>query len=258
MSSYAEVYGSWKSDPLGFWADAANEIDWITPPDKTFDADAGVYGRWYTGGTCNTCYNSVDRHVENGRADQAAIIYDSPITGKQKTYTYRELLAEVNALASVMQDKGIGKGDRVIIYMPMVPEAAVSMLACARLGAVHSVVFGGFAAAELATRIDDCSPKMIISASCGIEPGRIVAYKPLLDEAIEIAASKPDTTLILQREQQTCDLIEGRDFDYAALTETAKNEELIHFISSTRLARQASQKVWCAIMAAIWLRLNGP
>ncbi len=222
MSSYAEVYGSWKSDPEGFWAQAAKEIDWVTPPQKTFDAHAGVYGRWYTGGTCNTCYNALDRHVENGRADQPAIIYDSPITGNQKTYTYAELLTEVNALASVMQDKGITKGDRVIIYMPMVAEAAVSMLACARLGAVHSVVFGGFAAAELATRIDDCAPKMIISASCGIEPGRIVAYKPLLDEAIELSASKPETTLILQREQQTCDLIEGRDFDYASLTAAAR------------------------------------
>ena len=222
MSSYAEVYGNWKSDPESFWAEAAKEIDWVTPPHKTFDGDAGVYGRWYAGGTCNTCYNSLDRHVENGRADQPAIIYDSPITGSQKTYTYSELLNEVNALASVMRDKGITKGDRIIIYMPMVPEAAVAMLACARLGAIHSVVFGGFAAAELATRIDDCAPKMIVSASCGIEPGRIVKYKPLLDEAIELSASKPETTLILQREQETCDLIEGRDFDYASLTNEAK------------------------------------
>ncbi|MDJ0613588.1 MAG: propionyl-CoA synthetase [Rhizobiaceae bacterium] len=223
MSSYAEVYANWRNDPEGFWAEAAKEIDWIKPAEKTFDPDAGVYGKWFTGASCNTCYNSVDRHVENGRADQAAIIYDSPITGNKKTYTYSELLTEVNALASVMRDKGIEKGDRVIIYMPMVPEAAISMLACARLGAVHSVVFGGFAASELATRIDDCAPKMIISASSGIEPGRIVAYKPLLDEAIELAASKPQANLILQREQQTCDLVDGRDFDYASLVDAARS-----------------------------------
>lgn len=222
MSSYAEVYSSWKNDPQGFWTEAAKEIDWFSEATHIFNPDAGVYGRWFTGATCNTCYNCLDRHVENGRADQPAIIYDSPITGNQKTYSYAELLTEVNALASVMKDKGIEKGDRVIIYMPMVPEAAISMLACARLGAVHSVVFGGFAAAELATRIDDCAPKMIISASCGIEPGRIVAYKPLLDQAIELSSSKPETTLILQREQQTCDMIEGRDFDYEVLTNAAK------------------------------------
>ncbi|MEM7290178.1 MAG: AMP-binding protein, partial [Pseudomonadota bacterium] len=169
--------------------------------------------------------NCVDRHVENGRADQAAIIYDSPITDKQRTYTYSEVLQEVNALASVLRDKGIGKGDRIIIYMPMIPEAAFAMLACARLGAIHSVVFGGFAASELATRIDDCEPKMIISASCGIEPGRIVEYKPLLDEAITISAAKPQSTLILQREEKTCDLIDGRDFDYRFLTEAAHAAE---------------------------------
>ncbi|MEO0327790.1 MAG: propionyl-CoA synthetase [Pseudomonadota bacterium] len=221
-STYHTVYESWKKDPEAFWAEAAKAIDWFSEPEKVFDADAGVYGRWFAGGVSNTCFNCVDRHVENGRGDQDALIFDSPITGNKRTYTYRELLAEVTALAAVMQDRGVSKGDRVIIYMPMVPEAAISMLACARIGAVHSVVFGGFAASELATRLDDSEPKMIISASCGVEPGRIVAYKPLLDEAIEIAGSKPESTLILQREQQTCDLIDGRDFDYGELVGAAR------------------------------------
>jgi propionyl-CoA synthetase len=223
-SKYAEVYQDWKNDPEGFWAEAAKEIDWFTPAKKIFDADEGVYGRWFTGATCNTCYNCVDRHVENGRADQPAIIYDSPITGNKRTLTYRDLLIETMALGNVMKNHGVGKGDRVIIYMPMIPEAAIAMLACARIGAVHSVVFGGFAAAELATRIDDSTPKFIISASCGLEPNRTVEYKPLLDEAIEIATSKPTGTLILQREQKNCDLIEGRDFDYAEEMAKAREE----------------------------------
>ena len=221
-STYHDVYQGWKSDPEGFWKKQAGEIDWFTPFDKVFDAGEGVYGRWFTGATCNTCYNAIDRHVERGRAGQAAIIYDSPITGSQRTITYEELKDEVEALASVMQDKGISKGDRVIIYMPMVPEAAFAMLACARLGAIHSVVFGGFAARELATRIDDATPKMIISASCGIEPNRVVAYKPLLDEAIEMSASKPETCIVLQREQHLCDLIPGRDIDYAQAVGAAR------------------------------------
>ncbi|MEM9332922.1 MAG: propionyl-CoA synthetase [Pseudomonadota bacterium] len=218
-SKYHETYDNWKNDPEGFWADAAKEIDWFSAADKVFDPDAGVYGRWFTGATCNTCYNCVDRHVENGRADQKAIIYDSPITGNTASFTYRELLAQTNALAAVLKKQGVEKGDRIIIYMPMIPEAAIAMLACARIGAIHSVVFGGFAASELATRIDDSTPKMIISASCGIEPGRIVAYKPLLDEAIEISTNKPNSTLIFQREQHPCDLIAGRDFEYQALVE---------------------------------------
>ena len=222
-STYHDVYQGWKADPESFWKEQAGEIDWFTPFDKVFDADEGVYGRWFTGATCNTCYNAIDRHVERGRAGQAAIIYDSPITGSQRTITYEELKDEVEALAGVMQDRGISKGDRVIIYMPMVPEAAFAMLACARLGAIHSVVFGGFAARELATRIDDATPKMIISASCGIEPNRVVAYKPLLDEAIEMAASKPESCIILQREQNVCDLIPGRDIDYAQAVGAARS-----------------------------------
>lgn len=223
-SKYAEVYQDWKNDSEGFWAEAAKQIDWFKPATKIFDANEGVYGRWFTDATCNTCYNCVDRHVENGRADQPAIIYDSPITGNKRTLTYRDLLIETMALGNVMKNHGVGKGDRVIIYMPMIPEAAIAMLACARIGAIHSVVFGGFAAAELATRIDDSTPKFIISASCGLEPNRTVEYKPLLDEAIEIATSKPTGTLILQREQKTCDLIDGRDFDYAEEMAKAREE----------------------------------
>ena len=214
-SRYHEVYDSWKRDPQAFWAAAADEIDWFKRWDKVFDPDAGVYGRWFTGAECNTAYNCLDRHIERGRADQVALIHDSAILGKIRRFTYRELRDEVVALAAVLRDNGIGKGDRVIIYMPMVAEAAVAMLASARLGAVHSVVFGGFASKELATRIDDARPKMVISASCGLEPGRVVAYKPLLDQAIALAENPPAKCLIVQREQLVCDLVAGRDLDYA-------------------------------------------
>ena len=223
MGAYQDIYNGWKTDPEGFWMDAAKAIDWVKAPTKAFFADEGVAGRWFSDGICNTCYNCVDRHVENGRGNQAAIIYDSPITNSQSTLTYAELKAEVVALAAALQRRGVVKGDRVIIYMPMVSEAAVALLACARLGAVHSVVFGGFAAAELATRIDDCKPKCIISASCGIEPGRVISYKPLLDGAIELAKHKPDSTIVLQRKQQECDLIDGRDFDYAEELQASKD-----------------------------------
>ena len=225
MSTYHDVYASWKSDPEAFWAEAANGIDWIKPADKVFNPDAGVYGRWFDGATCNTCWNAVDRHVET-RGDQAAVIYDSPITGAKKTFTYNDVKEEVSALAAILQDRGIVKGDRVIIYMPMVPQAVFAMLACARIGAVHSVVFGGFAASELATRIDDAQPKAVISASCGIEPGRVIAYKPLLDEAIEMSENKPTTCVILQREQLGCDLIDGRDVDYASSVDNARGRDI--------------------------------
>ncbi|MBE1204888.1 propionyl-CoA synthetase [Aminobacter carboxidus] len=221
-SRYHEVYDGWASDPEGFWAEAARAIDWFKPWDKVFDAEGGVYGQWFTGAQCNTCYNALDRHVASGRAEQIALIHDSPITGTQQKFTYAGLMAEVNALAGVLQDQGVGKGDRVIIYMPMVAEAAFAMLACARLGAIHSVVFGGFAAKELATRIDDATPRLIISASCGIEPGRVVAYKPLLDGAIELATHKPQACVILQRPQLSCDLVPGRDLDYAETVGAAK------------------------------------
>lgn len=216
-SSYDEVYGSWRRDPEGFWMDQAAGIDWFEKPKSAFDPDQGPYGRWFADGVTNTCHNCLDRHVESGRGDQAAIIYDSPITGAKRTISYNEMLTDVEAFSGALSDRGVTKGDRVIIYMPMVPEALVAMLACARLGAVHSVVFGGFAASELSTRIEDCQAKLVVSASCGIEPGRIVAYKPLLDAAIEQSAHKPEATVILQREEHRCEMIKDRDFDYHAL-----------------------------------------
>ena len=223
-SRYAEVYKSWQNDPEAFWGSAAENIDWSKPADKVFDPDAGVYGRWFAGAMCNTCYNCVDRHVERGRADQAALIYDSPITGARKTYTFADLKDEVETLGAVLQGHGVGKGDRVIVYMPMIPQAAIAMLACARIGAIHSVVFGGFAANELATRIDDATPKFVLTASCGIEPGRVVEYKPLLDEAIDLSSSKPAGVLLYQREQARGSMIEGRDHDWDAEMARARSE----------------------------------
>jgi propionyl-CoA synthetase len=223
-SLYHEVHARSLADPEGFWAEAAKEIDWIEPPKKIFDPAQGTYGRWFAGGVVNTCYNALDRHVERGRGDQVALIHDSPLAGSVTKLTYAELLKEVQALAAIMQDFGVAKGDRVILYMPMVPEAVVAMLACARLGAVHSVVFGGFAAKELATRIDDAQPKLILSASCGIEPGRIVHYKPLLDEAIRLAGSKPKACIVLQRPQLTCEMTPSRDYDWASLRRKALND----------------------------------
>jgi propionyl-CoA synthetase len=214
-SRYREVYDAWKRDPDAFWNEAANAIDWDRPHDRVFDPDAGVYGRWFPGALCNTCYNAVDRHVLNGRADQLALIHDSAVAGTVRRFTYAELQREIVALASVLKNQGVAKGDRVIIYMPMVAEAAFAMLACARLGAVHSVVFGGFAARELAARIDDARPKLVVTASCGLEPGRTVAYKPLLDGALELSRHKPERCVILQRDALRCELTEGRDIDYA-------------------------------------------
>ncbi|WP_114010533.1 propionyl-CoA synthetase [Cohaesibacter intestini] len=218
---YSDVYKGWKQDPEGFWAKAAEKIDWFKPAEKIFDPDSGVYGRWFAGAECNTCYNAVDRHVEAGRGADTAIIYDSPITGTKASYSFAEVKDQVQALAAVLKDRGVAKGDRVIIYMPMIPQAAFAMLACARIGAIHSVVFGGFAANELATRLNDAKPTAIISASCGIEPNRTIAYKPLLDEAIELAEHKPDSCIVFQREQLVCDLIDGRDVDYASAVAAA-------------------------------------
>ena len=220
-SRYHEVYARWQRDPEAFWAEAANEIEWFEKPTATFDPKAGIYGRWFPGGVTNTCYNAVDRQVNAGRGDQVAIIYDSPLAGTKQTLTYHRLLTETQVLAAMLRDLGVEKGDRVILYMPMVPEAVVAMLACARIGAVHSVVFGGFAARELATRIDDATPKVILSASCGIEPGRVVQYKPLLDEAIALAQHKPDACLILQRPQAQATMVAGRDHDWAAVRDHA-------------------------------------
>lgn len=211
---YADVYNSWKSDPETFWMEAAQAIDWDRPPSFALDASRAPLYEWYTDSLVNTCYNAVDRHVENGRAAQTALIYDSPITGAKDFITFQQLRDKTALLAGALLAKGVTKGDRVIIYMPMVPEAVIAMLACARIGAIHSVVFGGFAANELAVRIDDAQPKAILAASCGIEPGRIIAYKPLIDEAIESAQHKPETVFILQREQLKAELKEGRDHDW--------------------------------------------
>ncbi|MBL8575405.1 MAG: propionyl-CoA synthetase [Hyphomicrobiaceae bacterium] len=225
-SRYKEVYAGWKANPEGFWADAAKAIDWFKPADKVFDGAQGPYGRWFAGAETNTCYNAVDRHVKNGRADQTAIIYDSPITGTKGKLSYQELLDRVNAMSAVLADNGIAKGDRVIVYMPMIPDALVSMLACARLGAIHSVVFGGFASRELATRIDDAQPKAIIAASCGIEPNRVIAYKPLIDEAIEFSAHKPANVFVIQRAQKPAELKAPRDIDLLAAMDAAKGREV--------------------------------
>jgi propionyl-CoA synthetase len=219
--SYAEVYGQWLADPEGFWAAAAEDVHWFKRWDQVLDASRPPFYRWFRGGLVNTCYNALDVHVAQGRADQLALIYDSPVTDTVKTFTYRELLQEVARFAGVLAQQGVEKGDRIIIYMPMVPEAAIAMLACARIGAVHSVVFGGFAAHELATRIDDARPKLILSASCGIEGNRVIPYKPLLDQAIELAAAKPEHCIILQRPQAEATLIAGRDQDWTTLLATA-------------------------------------
>ena len=223
-SRYHDVYAHWQRDPEGFWAEAAAELDWFEKPKAAFDPKAGIYGRWFPGGVCNTCFNAVDRHVASGRGEQAALIYNSPLAGSKRTISYHRLMTETQVLAAMLRDLGVGKGDRIILYMPMVPEAVIAMLACARIGAIHSVVFGGFAARELATRIDDAKPKVILSASCGIEPGRIVAYKPLLDEAIALSAHKPDACLILQRPQAEAAMVAGRDHDWAK----TRDHALIH------------------------------
>ncbi len=212
---YADVYQSWRSDPEAFWLKAAEAVDWTRKPAKALNDSRAPFYEWFGDGEMNTCWNAVDRHVEAGHGDRVAIIYDSPVTGAKRKTTYAELLDQTSRLAGALQGRGVARGDRVIIYMPMVPEAIVAMLACARIGAIHSVVFGGFAAHELAVRIDDAKPRAIIAGSCGIEPGRVVEYKPLLDGAIEQAAHKPDFCLILQRDEKRADLIDGRDFDMA-------------------------------------------
>ena len=226
-SRFDEVYSRSVREPDAFWADAAEAVEWYRRWDRVLDDSRKPFYRWFTGGELNTCYNALDVHVENGRGEQPALIYDSAVTRTVETFTYRELLDEVARFAGVLATHGVGKGDRVVIYMPMVPQAVVAMLACARLGAVHSVVFGGFAASELAVRIDDATPRLIVSASCGIEPGRIVEYKPLLDRAIELAAHKPEKCIILQREVHACDLTPGRDTDWKAAMDEAPLHECV-------------------------------
>jgi propionyl-CoA synthetase len=218
---YTDLYAKWTADPEGFWMDAAGAIDWSEKPSRALNRDRAPLYEWFTEGMVNTCWNAVDRHVLAGRGDQPAIIHDSPVTSSKTTITFAQLQERVALMAGALLARGIAKGDRVIIYMPMVPEALVAMLACARIGAVHSVVFGGFAAAELAVRIDDCTPKAIIAASCGIEPNRVVHYKPLLDGAIELAHHKPDFCVILQRPPEIASLIPGRDVEWQEFTRDA-------------------------------------
>ena len=213
-SRYHETYDRWLNDPEAFWAEAAERVDFFEPWEKILDTENAPLYRWFQCGQVNTCHNALDRHVESGRGDQKALIYDSAMTGRVESWTYRELLERVAELAGAMRARGVGRGDRVVIYMPMVPEAVFAMLACARLGAVHSVVFGGFAAQELATRIDDAQPKLILSASCGLEPSRVVAYKPLLDRAIELSEHAPECCFILQRPELEATLVAGRDLDW--------------------------------------------
>ncbi|MDP4024733.1 AMP-binding protein [Methylobacterium sp. NEAU 140] len=219
---YRRAYAEAAGDPEAFWLAAARALDWDRPPERAFDGTSGPYGRWFPGARLNACHNAVDRHADGARRDQAAILYDSPVTGTKRTITYGELKAEVATLAAVLAGLGVGPGDRVVLYMPMVPEAVFGMLACARLGAVHSVVFGGFAANELAVRIEDAAPKVVLAASCGVEPSRVVAYKPLLDAALDAAAHKPDACLILQRPQCAAALTAGRDRDWAEAVDAAR------------------------------------
>ena len=224
---YADVYARSLSDPESFWGEAAEAVHWTKRWDRVLDDSNPPSYRWFTGGELNTCYNALDVHADGGRGEQPALIYDSPVTGSKRTYTYSELRDEVARFAGVLAGRGVGKGDRVIVYMPMVPEAIIAMLACARLGAVHSVVFGGFAANELAVRIDDAKPVAMVSASCGIEPGRVVHYKPLLDGAIDLAAHKPSACVILQRETAPCDLVEGRDVDWVQAMASAEPRDCV-------------------------------
>jgi len=221
MSRYHETYAAWKNDPAGFWAEAARGVDWVTPWSDVY-ARVGGLDRWFVGAECNTCWNAVDRHVKAGHGERLAVIYDSPITGTKASYTYSQLRDEVATLAAALEDVGVRKGDRVILYMPMIPQALFAMLACARLGAIHSVVFGGFAPPELATRINDAKPRAIMTASCGIEPGRVIAYKPLLDQALDIAAHKVEACIVFQREQVTAELKTGRDHDWDGICQVAK------------------------------------
>ncbi len=212
--SYADTYARWRKDPEAFWADAATGIDWITPFEQVCDVSAQAHGRWFAGGRLNTCYNALDRHIDAGHGERLALIWDSAMTGAQRRFSFSELRAAVAEFAGAMQAEGVGYGDRVIIYMPMVPEAVIAMLACARIGAVHSVVFGGFAARELAARIDDTRPVLVVSASCGLEPGKVVHYQPLLNQALELAQHQPRHCVILQRAESQAELTAGRDIEW--------------------------------------------
>ena len=235
MGRYAEEFRRSVTDPDSFWGDAARAIDWYREPSVILDSSNPPFYRWFSDGELNTCFNALDRHVRDGRGDQAALIYDSPVTGTARRYTYRELLDQVARMAGVLRDIGVTRGDRVVIYMPMIPEAAIAMLACARIGAIHSVVFGGFAAPELAARIDDAAPKAVLSASCGIEGSRVIEYKPMLDQAIELATSKPERCVILQRPQAAAAMATGRDLDWAEAVAAASPADCVPVLATDPL-----------------------
>ena len=224
---YKAEYAAAKADPNGYWAKQAARVAWSKPFQRVLDDSNPPFYRWYPGGETNTCFNALDRHVEAGHGDRLALIYDSPVTGNIKRFSYAELRDDVAKLAGALLTLGVQKGDRVIIYMSMTPEAVMAMLACARIGAVHSVVFGGFAPRELATRIDDAKPVLIIASSCGLEPGRVVEYKPLLDQAIEIASHKPRACLIHQRPMYEAPMLAGRDHDFAASAKAAQPADCV-------------------------------
>jgi propionyl-CoA synthetase len=235
MGKYDEVFKKSITDPEGFWGEAAEDIDWYKKWDKVLDDSNKPFYRWFSGGEMNTCYNAVDRHVMNGRADQAAIIYDSPVTDTIQKITYKELLDHVSKFAGVLKNLGVSKGDTVIIYMPMVPHAAVAMLACARLGAVHSVVFGGFAPHELAIRIDDAKPKVIVTASGAIEGKKLIEYKPMVDKAIELAKHKPEKCVVYQRAIVKAGMMEGRDHDWDVMMKDAEPAECVPVLGTDPL-----------------------
>jgi propionyl-CoA synthetase len=227
MGGYAKAYRRSLADPGGFWGAAAEGIDWYQAPEVILDASNPPFYRWFSDGTMNTCFNALDRHVAGGRGEQAALIYDSPVTGVTRRYSYAELLDEVARFAGVLTGLGVSRGDRVVIYLPMIPHAAVAMLACARIGAVHSVVFGGFAAPELAVRIDDARPTVVVSASCGIEVSRVIEYKPILDRALDLASHRPAHCVILQRPQARATLAPGRDLDWDEAMATARPADCV-------------------------------
>jgi propionyl-CoA synthetase len=222
MGPYEEAFRRSIDDPEGFWGEAAGAVDWYREPARILDDANPPFYRWFAGGELNTCHNALDRHVEGGRAEQPALVYDSPVTGTVRRFTYRELLDQVASFAGVLARLGVRKGDRVVVYMPMIPEAVIAMLACARLGAVHSVVFGGFASKELAVRIDDARPRVVVAASCGIEGGRVVEYKPLLDRTLELCEHQPAACVVVQRPQARAELAPGRDFDWETLMAAAE------------------------------------
>ena len=232
---YEEAYKRSVEDPESFWGEAAENCHWFKKWDKVLDDSNKPFYRWFSGGQINTCYNALDHHIENGRGEQDALIYDSPVTNTIKKYTYHQLRDEVARFAGALAAQNVGKGDRVLIYMPMIPQAVIAMLATARLGAVHSVVFGGFAPNELATRIEDAKPKVIVSASCGIEFSKVIAYKPMLDEAIDLAEAKPDCCIIYQRPQASAALMEGRDLDWDETMSRAKPHDCVPVLATDPL-----------------------